>query len=207
MKDPYIREKFTRERSAARKLAKEYFERFPKDRYGDRDRSMTPRPVPTIVVKKINRDTGLPPAQLSPSVQGSQPRRIWRKPGARAPVMSVALDEKVMHFLNAVIAGRLSRALLNWKSFGSNATEIDNDAASCSRLNNRQLSNKSARSSNSGAHSSRFKVSKMISALHEIDHVGRRMNRQRMLSKAGPWGDIACHFASQFELVIRCYRK
>jgi len=31
--DPFIREKFTRERSAARKLAKEYFERFPKDRY------------------------------------------------------------------------------------------------------------------------------------------------------------------------------
>src|ERR1035437_9397308 len=57
------------------------------------------------------------------------------------------------------------------------------------------------------AHSSRFKVSKMISALHEIDHVGGRMNRQRMLGKAGPWGDIACHFASQFELVFGCYRK
>jgi hypothetical protein len=33
MKDPFIREKFTRERSAARKLAEEYFERYPKDRY------------------------------------------------------------------------------------------------------------------------------------------------------------------------------
>ena len=43
----------------------------------------------------------------------------------------------------------------------------------------------------------------MISALHEIDHVGSRMNRQRMLGKAGPWGDIACHFTSQSELVIR----
>jgi hypothetical protein len=32
-KDPFIREKFTRERAAARKLAAEYFERFPKDRY------------------------------------------------------------------------------------------------------------------------------------------------------------------------------
>ena len=31
--DPYIREKFTKERSAARTLAKEYFERYPKDRY------------------------------------------------------------------------------------------------------------------------------------------------------------------------------
>jgi hypothetical protein len=33
MRDPYIREKYTRERSAARKLVQEYFERFPKDRY------------------------------------------------------------------------------------------------------------------------------------------------------------------------------
>jgi hypothetical protein len=32
-RDPFIREKFTRERSAARKVAEEYFERFPKDRY------------------------------------------------------------------------------------------------------------------------------------------------------------------------------
>jgi len=32
-KDPFIREKFTKERSAARKLAKEYFERYPKDRF------------------------------------------------------------------------------------------------------------------------------------------------------------------------------
>ena len=32
-RDPFIREKFTRERSAARKLAKEYFERYPKNRY------------------------------------------------------------------------------------------------------------------------------------------------------------------------------
>jgi hypothetical protein len=29
MKDSLIREKFTRERSAARKLAKKYFQRFP----------------------------------------------------------------------------------------------------------------------------------------------------------------------------------
>ena len=31
--NPYIREKFTRDRTYARKLAAEYFERFPKDRY------------------------------------------------------------------------------------------------------------------------------------------------------------------------------
>jgi hypothetical protein len=30
-KDPFIREKFTREQSAARKHAREYFERYPKD--------------------------------------------------------------------------------------------------------------------------------------------------------------------------------
>jgi hypothetical protein len=32
-KDPFIREKFTRELSAARALAIDYFRRFPKDRY------------------------------------------------------------------------------------------------------------------------------------------------------------------------------
>jgi hypothetical protein len=31
--DPYIREKFTRDPSFARQLAREYFERYPKDRY------------------------------------------------------------------------------------------------------------------------------------------------------------------------------
>jgi hypothetical protein len=30
---PFIREKFTKERTAARKLAAEYLQRFPKDRY------------------------------------------------------------------------------------------------------------------------------------------------------------------------------
>jgi len=32
-RDLYIRGKFTKERTAARKLAVEYFQRFPKDRY------------------------------------------------------------------------------------------------------------------------------------------------------------------------------
>jgi hypothetical protein len=32
-RDPFIREKFTKEQTAARKLAKEYFQRYPKDRY------------------------------------------------------------------------------------------------------------------------------------------------------------------------------
>ena len=31
--DPFVREKFTRERNAARKHAAEYFQGFPKDRY------------------------------------------------------------------------------------------------------------------------------------------------------------------------------
>jgi len=31
--DPFIREKFTKERTAASKLAAEYFQRVPKDRY------------------------------------------------------------------------------------------------------------------------------------------------------------------------------
>jgi hypothetical protein len=32
-RDPHIREKFTRDLSFARQLAREYFERYPKDRY------------------------------------------------------------------------------------------------------------------------------------------------------------------------------
>ena len=32
-RDPFIREKCTRQRITAKKLAAEYFERFPKDRY------------------------------------------------------------------------------------------------------------------------------------------------------------------------------
>ena len=31
--DPFVREKFTRAHSFARRLAKEYFEKYPKDRY------------------------------------------------------------------------------------------------------------------------------------------------------------------------------
>jgi hypothetical protein len=33
MTDPFIREKFTKEQSFARQFAKEYFEKYPKDRY------------------------------------------------------------------------------------------------------------------------------------------------------------------------------
>ena len=32
-RDPFLREKFTKERTAARKLAAEYFQRFPKEWY------------------------------------------------------------------------------------------------------------------------------------------------------------------------------
>jgi hypothetical protein len=32
-RDAYIRDKFTRELTTARKVAREYFERYPKDRY------------------------------------------------------------------------------------------------------------------------------------------------------------------------------
>ena len=31
--DPFVREKFTKERTAAKKVAEEYFQRFPKNRY------------------------------------------------------------------------------------------------------------------------------------------------------------------------------
>jgi hypothetical protein len=33
LQDPFIREKFTKERTAARRFAAEYLQRFPKERY------------------------------------------------------------------------------------------------------------------------------------------------------------------------------
>lgn len=47
----------------------------------------------------------------------------------------------------------------------------------------------------------------MIGALDEIGHASGRVDRQKMLGKAGPWGDAACHFTSQSELFIRCCCK
>jgi hypothetical protein len=41
-KDPYIREKFTRNNIAAREQAREYFARYPKDQYGGRDPARNP---------------------------------------------------------------------------------------------------------------------------------------------------------------------
>ena len=39
-RDPFIREKFTKERNAARRHAKEYFERFPEGPLPDGDREL-----------------------------------------------------------------------------------------------------------------------------------------------------------------------
>src|SRR5258707_1088120 len=43
--DPFIREKFTKERNAARKHAAEYFERFPKERYQTEIESLAPSAI------------------------------------------------------------------------------------------------------------------------------------------------------------------
>jgi hypothetical protein len=45
--DPFVRKKFTRAHSFARRLAKEYFEKYPKDRYYPdlgKDRTLAPDP-------------------------------------------------------------------------------------------------------------------------------------------------------------------
>jgi hypothetical protein len=44
-RDPFIREKFTRGRSAAKKLAAEYFQCFPKDRYQTEGRELAPSAI------------------------------------------------------------------------------------------------------------------------------------------------------------------
>ena len=45
----------------------------------------------------------------------------------------------------------------------------------------------------------------MLCSFNKIDHMGSRMNRQRMLGKAGPGRDVSCHFANQVELSIGCF--
>lgn len=54
-----------------------------------------------------------------------------------------------------------------------------------SPLNNIHLSNELA-PTRIAVHHSRFRIVKTIGALDEIDHVSGRMNRERMLGKAGP---------------------
>jgi hypothetical protein len=53
-KDPFVREKFTRERSAAKKLAAEYFQRFPTGRLPDRGRELA---KPAIAKYRIHHET------------------------------------------------------------------------------------------------------------------------------------------------------
>jgi hypothetical protein len=56
--DPFIGEKFTREHTAARKLAEEYFERFPKDRYQTVGRGLAP---PAIAKYRIHHEAAARP--------------------------------------------------------------------------------------------------------------------------------------------------
>jgi hypothetical protein len=62
-RDPYIREKFTRERAAAKKLAAEYFQRFPKDRYQTVGRKLAP---PAIAEYRIHHEAAAPAEVLMP---------------------------------------------------------------------------------------------------------------------------------------------
>jgi hypothetical protein len=50
MKDPYIREKYTREVKTARAVVRDYFERFPKDRYETSVESWRQAPAVRMVV-------------------------------------------------------------------------------------------------------------------------------------------------------------
>jgi hypothetical protein len=46
------------------------------------------------------------------------------------------------------------------------------------------------------------------SPFDNMDHLGRRMDRERMLREARPWTDVAGHFTSKFELSFGClYRS
>src|SRR6185437_15337865 len=45
---------------------------------------------------------------------------------------------------------------------------------------------------------------KMTSSFKKVDHLVRRMDRQRMMGEARPWRNIGCHFAHKVELSLRC---
>src|SRR5665213_50309 len=47
----------------------------------------------------------------------------------------------------------------------------------------------------------------MAGSVNEIDHLGCRMDRQRMMGEARSWRDEGCHFASKIELPIGCFRE
>ena len=46
----------------------------------------------------------------------------------------------------------------------------------------------------------------MTGPFDKIDHLGCRMDRQRMIGGARSWRDESCHFASKVKLPIRCFR-
>ena len=52
-RDPFVREKFTKERTAARKLAVEYFERFPKERYQTGGRGLARTAIIEFTMKRL----------------------------------------------------------------------------------------------------------------------------------------------------------
>ena len=57
------------------------------------------------------------------------------------------------------------------------------------------------------AGSSRFDGPKMAGSINKIDHLGCRMDRQRMMGEARSWRDKSRHFASKIQLSIGCFRE
>src|SRR5437660_1639827 len=49
--------------------------------------------------------------------------------------------------------------------------------------------------------------SKLPGSFNKIDHMGCRVNRQRMLGEARPWRNVGRHLTCKVELPIRCFCK
>jgi hypothetical protein len=90
-RDPYIREKFTRERSAARKLAAEYFARYPKVRYQTEVESWRLLQSANIefTIKRLREPIGTPGWCAKHPLAGPAPSTTgtsrWRTPGVDLP--------------------------------------------------------------------------------------------------------------------------
>ena len=51
------------------------------------------------------------------------------------------------------------------------------------------------------------RIRDMDGAVHEMDHLGGRVNGQRMRGEARPRGNVSRHLARQIELLRRCLRQ
>jgi hypothetical protein len=130
--DSFIREKFTRERTAARKLAKEYLARYPKDRYLTEVESWRDlqsanieftmkrlrRPISTLAANGVRTFARSDADKTGPSKSLQQ--RRWREAGLRK--LGLKMEDYEKYF-----------DLPHWQDFRKQALEVQKTKLGCNR--------------------------------------------------------------------------